>query len=102
MKAYVVTISGRSVELVIKPGETLIIQCKEQLPETEKPEGTPLKELDLPKIFYRRLKIKGYETVEQLCQKTERQLLVHKLIGRKCISLVKEALAKKGLGLSEV
>ena len=69
---------------------------------SDKVDGTPLKELDLPEMYYLRLRRTGYETVEQVCKKTRRQLLLHWLIGPNCVKRVELALAERGLSLQEV
>lgn len=63
--------------------------------------GTPLKELSLEWMYRKRLERNDIRTVEELCEKTERQLIRMRFIGVKCISLVKEALSEKGLALEE-
>jgi len=63
--------------------------------------GTPIKELGLPWMFRKRLQRNGISTVEQLTELTERQLIYKRLIGVKCISLVKEALTRRGLSLAD-
>ncbi|MBA7652240.1 hypothetical protein ES703_60070 [subsurface metagenome] len=63
--------------------------------------GTPIKELALPWMYQHRLERYGIRTVEQLTEMSRRQLIFKRLIGEKCISLVKEALSRRGLSLAD-
>ena len=63
--------------------------------------GTPVRELGLdvrPSNALRHCKIR---TVEQLCEMTEKELLVYRNLGLKGLSQIKEALAVRGLSLAE-
>jgi len=96
-----VVLTASDLPVVITPGESITILHTRVVPAQLDIVGTPLRELRLPEPYYLRLKRAGYLTVEQLCEKTERQLKIHRMVGNRCIELVKEALAKRGLSLLE-
>jgi len=96
-----VVLSACDLPVVVTPGESITILHTKVVPAILPDSGTPLRELHLPEPYYLRLKRAGYQTVEQLCEKTVRQLLTHRMVGNQCIKEVKEALAKKGLSLLE-
>jgi len=62
---------------------------------------TPIKELALPWMYRKRLERNGIKTVEQLTEMSRRQLIYKRNIGVKCITLVKEALSRRGLSLAD-
>jgi len=62
--------------------------------------GTPLRELGLPWMYQKRLVRNGITTVEQLTEMSRRELTEKRNIGETCVSLVKEALSKRGLHLA--
>jgi len=97
-----VVLTSADLPVVLTPGESVTILHTKVVPATVGINGTPLKELDLPQIYYKRLRRVGYETVEQLCEKTRNQVLVHRLIGVKCIEQIELALAERGKSLQEV
>lgn len=63
--------------------------------------GTPVRELGLEVRPYNALRHQKIRTVEQLCEMTERRLLFCRNIGRKGLNQIKEALAARGLSLTE-
>jgi len=62
---------------------------------------TPIKELGLPWMYRHRLERCRILTVEQLTEMSQRELSCKRNIGEKCISLVKEALSRRGLSLAD-
>ena len=94
-------LTAADLPVVLTPGESVTILHTKVVPAHLATGGTPLRDLNLPDLFYHRLKKEGYLTVDQLCLKTARQLSFHRLIGARCIEEVKEALAKIGLSLTE-
>ena len=63
--------------------------------------GTSIKELGLPWMYRHKLERNGIRTVEQLTEMSRRQLYSKRNIGEKCISLVEEALSRRGFSLAE-
>ncbi len=63
--------------------------------------GTPVRELGLDVRPYNALLRARTRTVEQLCEMTEKELLVYRNLGLKGLSQIKEALAVRGLSLAE-
>jgi len=64
-------------------------------------DGTPIRELGLPWLYRHRLERCRILTVEQLTEMSQRELSCKRNIGEKCISLVKEALSRRGLSLAD-
>ena len=96
-----VCLTPADLPVVLTPGESITILHTKVVPASLDICGTPLRELKLPEFVYLRLKRAGYQTVEQLCEKTARQLKIHRMVGNKCVEEIKEALTKRGLSLSE-
>ena len=85
------------VELSERAVNTQVMVDKEEVP-TSKHADTPIEELDLSVRSYNCLKRAGINSVQELTERTETQMMSVRNLGRKSLDEIQEKLAVLGLG----